>query len=76
MTAWLLSEFGPWLMAGAAALVALLVAWLKGRGSVKAKIKQAEAYAETRKRIDDEATVGNDPAAARRWLRERDDNQR
>ena len=36
----------------------------------------AERYAKTRKEMDDAPDYGNDPDAARRWLRERNPDQR
>lgn len=38
---------------------------------VENRAEAAEAYIETRKRIDDAEVNGDDPAAADRWLRER-----
>lgn len=37
----------------------------------EAQLEGAEAYIETRERIDNAEIVGDDPDAARRWLRER-----
>lgn len=36
----------------------------------KQKVKQAEAYAETRKKADEADIVGDSPNLAREWLRE------
>lgn len=65
----LLGEFWPYI-AGAAGLVAV---WLSGRrsGGQREKLKAAREQIETRKEIDN-ATIGNDPAAADRFLLERD----
>jgi hypothetical protein len=78
MSAWLLSEFGPWLAAGGAALVAIIVAWVRGRrsASVEWQLKRANEAAETRRKTDEAEIVGDDPGRAERWLRERDRNQR
>ena len=56
-----------------AALVGALGLYAKGRADAKAKAetKDLKAEIETRKRIDEADTVGNDPDAARRWLHER-----
>lgn len=46
----------------------------RGRKEAKAEtaLEAAERYAKTRKAMDDEeAAMGDDPDAARRWLRER-----
>ena len=46
----------------------------RGRKEAKAEtaLEAAERYAKTRKAMDDEETaMGDDPDAARRWLRER-----
>ena len=61
-----------------AVVLALLAVWLRGRSSAKQQtaLEAAEAYAKTRKGMDDAHDLGNDPDAARRWLRERDANQR
>ena len=57
----------------AAAFVAVALAfWFGGRKSAQTarEAEEGKAYADTRKRMD-EAVVGDDPAAARRWLHER-----
>ena len=63
---------------GAAVLAAILglVAWAYRKGRKEARqetaLEAAERYAKTRKEIDNaEDDVGDDPDAARRWLRER-----
>ncbi|WP_112308965.1 hypothetical protein [Pseudogemmobacter bohemicus] len=51
-----------------------LIGWWRGRAAAR-KAVQAESeanYAKTRRRMDAAEPVGNDPDAARRWLRERD----
>ena len=64
------------------ALVAPVVGWLawrKGKADARAEtaLEAAERYAKTRKAMDDaDAIVGDDPAAARRWLSERDPAKR
>ena len=61
-----------------AVLLALLAVWFRGRSSTKQQtaLEAAEAYERTRKGMDDAPDLGNDPDAARRWLHERDANQR
>ena len=57
-----------------AAIVAVVAAFFAGtmRGKRGERSKQDAAYRDTRKRMDDaEIDFGNDPDAARRWLRER-----
>lgn len=66
----------PWLAALVGPLLRLLTAlgpYAKGRVDArqKAALEAAEAYAETRRRMDDVPVV-DDPAALRRWLRTRD----
>jgi hypothetical protein len=73
MTAWLLTNVLPWLLAGLLALVAILQrAWRKADKQQRT-IKDLETDAETRKRMDkaDAETIGDDPAVLRDWLRER-----
>ena len=72
-----------WLWKPFAVLLALLAVWLRGRASARQQtaLEAAEAYAKTRKGMDDAEYeiiegIGNDPDAARRWLSERDANQR
>lgn len=60
-----------WLMAGALAVLAIFTAG-KRQASQKAAQDAAEAYAKTRKAIDNEISgLSNDPAILREWLRER-----
>lgn len=61
-----------WLAAAGALALALASTWFGGRKSAKAAAKTEELneYVETRKRMD-EVDPGDDPDAARRWLRER-----
>ena len=54
-----------WLAAAGSVILAVLLAFWQGKTRQK-----DEGYAETRKRID-EADLGDDPAAARRFLHER-----
>ena len=56
-----------------AAILGALGIYAKGRADAngKAAMKDAKEYRETRKRVDEAETVGNDPDAARRWLHER-----
>ena len=61
----------------AAAIAGLGLAWMAGKRDARQQtaLEAAEAYAKTRKDMDDAPEFGNDPDAARRWLRERDANQ-
>ena len=70
MTAFIIAKAIPWIIG----LMGLLGVYLRGRhnGKVKATREVMENYAKTRKRMDDaENDIGDDPAAAKRWLRER-----
>lgn len=65
-----------WAMAGLAFALALLGIrgqWLAAqRDKAEARAREAEAYRNTRKAIDDATDdLGDDPDLARRWLRER-----
>ena len=55
-----------------AVIAAVFGAWLFGRrqGQKAEQAKIDKAYRETREKMD-EVVVGDDPDAARRWLRER-----
>ena len=61
-----------WAAAAGAFLMALITIWFGGRKSAQAdaKRKEAEDYADTRKRIDEVGRM-SDADAARDWLRER-----
>jgi hypothetical protein len=69
----LLPDLWPYIAGLLALIGAALGIYAKGRGDAKAKtaLQAAEAYAKTRKEMDDADTLGNDPDAARRWLHER-----
>lgn len=72
--AWLAgTRFGRWAaMIGAAVALlagAVLLGWSK-RGQHEAD-KALKGYRDTRRRMDDADDLGDDPAAARRWLSER-----
>ena len=56
-----------------ALLLTLLGIYAKGRAdsTAQAKAADAAAYVDTRRRMDDADILGDDPAAARRWLHER-----
>jgi hypothetical protein len=75
----LLADLWPYIM-GAGAIVAGI--WGLRRDAVKDERQQtalqaAEAYAKTRKEIDDaDAAMGDDPATLRQWLRDRDPGTR
>ena len=66
-----------WLWKPFALLLAVLAVFWRGRASARQQtaLEAAEAYAKTRKGMDDAPDLGNDPDAARRWLSERDANQ-
>lgn len=67
-----------WLWAAVAAAAALFWAYVKGRrdtGSA-ARTRDLEGYRDTRRAIDDAEIHGNDPAAAREWLRHYADQER
>lgn len=55
-----------------------LIGWLRGRNAAQraAAVEKERDYAATRRQMDTAETearsLGNDPDAARRWLRERD----
>lgn len=60
-----------WLVAGSIAVLAIFAAG-KRNARQQAAIDAAEAYAKTRKAIDNEvAHLGDDPNILRDWLRER-----
>ena len=60
-----------WLVAGSIAVLAIFAAG-KRNARQQAAIDAAEAYAKTRKAIDNEAAhLGDDPNILRDWLRER-----
>jgi len=60
-----------WLVAGAIAVLAVFAAG-KRNARQQAALDAAEAYAKTRKAIDNEAAhLGDDPNTLRAWLRER-----
>jgi len=68
-------------LAGIALAVLTFGAWQRRQGAQGAKAKQvakdAAAYRKTTERIQDaDATMGDDPAALREWLRKRDPEQR
>jgi len=72
--AWLAgTRIGRWaaIVGAAVALLAgaVLLGWSK-RGQVEAG-KALKGYRDTRRRMDDADDLGDDPAAARRWLSER-----
>lgn len=53
-----------------AGLILLVVGYAWKTFRDRARLKRLEGYRDTRKRMD-EAEFGDDPAAAKRWLRER-----
>ena len=67
-----------WLWRPVLTALALLAVFWRGRARARQQtaLGAAEAYAKTRKGMDDAENLGDDPDAARRWLRERDANQR
>ena len=67
---------GFYVIAAVLAAIVGLAAWAYRKGRKEARqetaLEAAERYAKTRKEIDNaEDDVGDDPDAARRWLRER-----
>lgn len=74
MTWFLSTRIGRWLsMIGAflALLVAAVAVGWTRRGQAEAN-KALKGYQDKRKAMDDADVFGNDPDAARRWLREHD----
>ena len=69
MSAWLISQAWPYLLA----LLGIVGVYFSGRhsGRVKAHRDTLEHYANTRKRMDAVETENDDPALLREWLRER-----
>jgi hypothetical protein len=68
-----------WAAAFLAALAAALGIYAKGRGDAKAKrdMRDAAGYRKTTERMQDaDASIRDDPAALREWLRDRDPDQR
>lgn len=61
-----------YLGAAIAAIAGIVTVYLRGvsAGKTTAKVKQAEAYAETRRKADEADIVGDSPNLAREWLRE------
>ena len=69
-----LAQFVPWVIAGLAVLGFGFARKRAGKREARMEtaLEAAERYAKTRKAMDDkEAAMGDDPDAARRWLRER-----
>ena len=66
-------EWLGWIAGAVGAFVAAVAVWLSGRrsGAVRAENRGLRDYKATRERMDDVDDLGNDPAAAARWLRER-----
>jgi hypothetical protein len=72
-------SIGPYLIAAVGALVAVGVAFFRGKASERAKheLKAARSYKTTTERMQDaDASMGDDPAVLRDRMRERDPNQR
>lgn len=73
------SGIGPYLAAGAAALIALAVAFFKGRAGANAQrdVKDVQSFKRAIERMQDaDAAMGDDPAVLRDRLRQRDPDQR
>lgn len=68
----MIARLKAWAALAGLVVAALVASWFGGRNSAKTdiKAKELEDYVDTRKKMDD-VVVGDDPAAARRWLRER-----
>ena len=62
-----------WLGAAAAVLLGLLGAWVAGKREARqeARSEALRGYVDTRKRMDEADSLGDDPELARRWLSER-----
>ena len=71
----ILTRIRLWLAAALAAAFAILGVYLQGRrdAASRARTRELEGYKDTREAIDDAEIHGNDPAAARRWLKEYDE---
>ena len=61
-----------YLGAALAAVIGIVTVYLRGSADAKnrQKLKQAEEYAETRRKADEADIVGDSPNLAREWLRE------
>ena len=77
MSAALLGDLWPYLIAALAAVAGALGLYAKGRGDAKSKAETRDMreHIETRERMDD-AEIHDDPDLARRWLQSRDPDQR
>jgi hypothetical protein len=71
----ILGRIKLWLAAALAAAFAILGVYLQGRrdAASRARTRDLEGYKDTREAIDDAEVHGDDPAAARRWLKEYDE---
>ncbi len=72
-------SIGPYLIAAVGALVAVGVAFFRGKAAANAKheLKAARSYKTTTERMQDaDASMGDDPAVLRDRLRERDPGKR
>lgn len=67
-----MSALTEWLVMAAVGLGALASVWFSGRrsGAKDAEARADAAYRKAREKMD-EVAVGDDPAVARDWLRER-----
>ena len=77
----LISSLGlwPYIAAAGGAIAALWAMFRKGKKAARQQtaLQAAEAYAKTRKEMDDaDAAMGDDPATLRQWLRDRDPGTR
>jgi hypothetical protein len=74
----ILGRIKLWLAAALAAAIAIFGVYLQGRrdATSRARTEGLEGYQNTRGAIDDAEVHGDDPAAARRWLQHRADNER
>lgn len=71
---WLINtKIGRFVSAVATFAAIVLFAWLRGKnaGQEIAEKRMADKERETRQRMDDAEIIGDDPAVARDWLRER-----
>ena len=78
MIAAILPDIWPYLI-GLMAIIGGALGWRRSiRQGMKREtaLEAAEAYAKTRKDMDDAAITSDDPAVLREWLRSRDPGQR
>lgn len=69
----ILSRLKLWLVAAASTALIFVGAYVQGRrdAALRARTRNLTGYKDTRKQIDDADIIGDDPAIATRWLRQR-----